>query len=121
MAPLPHPIPPHSAPTPLPLRPLFYLHFLVLSSHHPPPLLLLLSPVTRKIHDITLKAANLVAQNEMLIRNMCACTGMTDAELRPLFNRDRYLSAREALEMGIIDSVINRFPPAVSPPRANDT
>ena len=88
-----------------------------------PPILLLLhlSPDTRKIHDITLKAANLVAQNEMLIRNMCACTGMTDAELRPLFNRDRYLSAREALEMGIIDSVINRFPPAVSPPRANDT
>lgn len=60
--------------------------------------------------DIKIQADNILKHKRNLNKIMAECTGQTIEKVEHDVERDNYMTAEEALEYGIIDSVIKRMP-----------
>lgn len=70
--------------------------------------------VTGQTEDIRIQAEQMIKAKQELNRILAECSGKTDEEVKRDSERDRYFSATEAKEYGLVDEVLAEPPKEVA-------
>jgi ATP-dependent Clp protease protease subunit len=63
---------------------------------------------SHQVSDVLIQAEELKEKNEILLSVLSEHTGKSVEEIRPLVGRNKYMTAKEACALGLIDSVLTR-------------
>jgi ATP-dependent Clp protease protease subunit len=71
------------------------------------------------VTDIEIRTKHLLRTKKIMNEILCKLTGQPLERVEKDTDRDNFMTAREALEYGLVDHILERLPPGAIPPRSS--